>query len=142
MKEKSSIKSICLPKSCIFASGSGEKSISVGKDTAMFFLRNPAKIFDREHKRQVLFPAHVFDNWQKPLFGYERGTFASYQSIYQGFLGRRCHQQCWCCPSGLDMKDKILTLFSCLRLRMDGNRDIFSNDIKFFLIDNNEYKSK
>ena len=113
-------KSICLPKSYIFDGGNGEKSVSVGKDTAMSFLRNPAKIFDRGHKRQVLFPAHIFDKWNKPLFGYERGTFASYQSIYQGFLGRRHQQQCWRYPSGLDMKDKTLTLFSCLRLRMEN----------------------
>ena len=99
-------KSICLPKSYIFGGGSGEKSISVGKDTAMSFLKNPAKIFDRGHKRQVLFPAHIFDKWNKPLFGYERGTFASYQSIYQGFLGRRHQQRCWRYPSGLDMKDE------------------------------------
>ena len=104
-------KSICLPKSYIFVGGNGEKSVSVGKDTAMSFLKNPAKIFDRGHKQQVLFPAHIFDKWNKPLFGYERGTFASYQSIYQGFLGRRHQQQCWRCPSGLDMKDETLTLF-------------------------------
>ena len=127
MKENKLKKSICSPKSIIFVGGSGEKSISVGKDTAMFFLRNPAKIFDREHKRQVLFPAHVFGKWQKPLFGYERGTFASYQSIYQGFLGRRHHQRCWRCPSGLGMKDKILTLFSCLRLRMDREHKEYNN---------------
>lgn len=97
-------KSICLRY--IFDGGNGEKSVSVGKDTAMSFLRNPAKIFDRWHKRQELFPAHIFDKWNKPLFGYERGTFASYQSIYQGFLGRRHQQQCWRYPSGLDMKDE------------------------------------
>lgn len=99
-------KSICMPKSYIFDGGNGEKSVSVGKDTAMSFLRNPAKILDRGHKRQVLFPTHVFDWRHKPLFEYKRGTFASYQSIYQGFLGRRHQQQCWRYPSGLDMKDE------------------------------------
>ena len=121
MKENKLKKSICLPKSFIFVGGSGEKSISVGKDTAMFFLRNPAKIFDREHKRQVLFPAHVFGKWQKPLFGYERGTFASYQSIYQGFLGRRHQQRCWRCPSGLGMKDKTPRFFRVCACGWTGN---------------------
>lgn len=127
MEEKKLKESICLPKNITFVGGSGEKSASVGKGTAMSFLRNPAKILDRGHKQQMLFPTLVFDNRRKSLFGYERGTFASYQSIYQGFLGRRHLQQCWRYPSGLDEKDKTLTLFSCLSWRNRMEHDEYNN---------------
>ena len=52
MKEKISIKSICLPKSYIFADGSGEKSISVSEGIAMSSSRNPAKVLGNSGQKQ------------------------------------------------------------------------------------------
>ena len=69
MKEKILIKSICLPKSYIFADGSGEKSISVSEGIAKPHLEIQAKENDGGRKQTMLFSAVVFSQWLMVMDG-------------------------------------------------------------------------
>ena len=126
MKEKISIKSICLPKSYIFASGSGEKSISVSEGIATSRLETSAKEKDRRRKQTMLFSAVVFSQRLMPLFGYRREqVFLSNLSIRE-ILGRKSAARLTS-PSRRRKARTTLTLFSCLRPRMDREYKEYNN---------------
>ena len=102
----------------IFASGSGEKSISVSEGIATSRLETSAKEKDRRRKQTMLFFAVVFSQRLMPLFGYRREqVFLSNLSIRE-ILSRKSAARLTS-PSRRRKARTTLTLFSCLRLRMD-----------------------
>ena len=84
MEEKSSHKSICLPKSTIFVGGSGEQSISGGEGMARSVLIKPRQgLWNGRPKRQMLFTALVFYRQPRLSSGHGRGQVSS-ESIHSG----------------------------------------------------------
>ena len=112
-------KSICLPKSYIFDGGNGEKSVSVSEGIAKPHLEIQAKENDGGRKQTMLFYAVVFSQWLLPLSEYRREQMFLSSLTIREILGRKSAARL-ASPSRRRKARTTLTLFSCLRLRMEN----------------------